>query len=181
MKKLSAAFLILLALGCESGDHPVSTSGQKTNSSVSEPGADYARTSQGDLDFKNAMRERYGASTEFGSHGLITITYPDQKKLYIASTQDPNIVIIEGSAINDGKYKLVYDADETKSPDQRLSITTMRLPVNPCVNHPINETFGQCFVREFQAFCDGFTGCAAIATNPVGVSAAIGAHCALCR
>lgn len=168
--------LLIFAFGCDSADN----SGQNSPTASANNSDTYSRTTEGDLDFKTAMRERYGATTEFSSN-LITITYPDQKKLLIASTEDPNIVIIEGSAVNDGQYKLTYDPDGNKSPDQRLAISTLRLPVNPCEYHPINETFGQCFVREFEAFCDGFTGCAAIATNPVAVSAGISAHCALCR
>ncbi len=40
-----------------------------------------------------------------------------------------------------------------------------------------NETFNQCFARNWTSFCDGFVGCVAEATNPIVVAAAIAIEC----
>jgi|GEM_PF-5560486 len=177
MKKFALfTLLTVMALGCDSGETPAETAVKNQK----DPTELNARTAAGDLDFKNAMFEHYGATVVYGANGLITITYPNEKKLIVEATSDPNTVFIEGSALNEARYRLTYDPDPSKSAYHRLSYTTLRLPVNPCGLHPANETFGQCFVREFEAFCDGFMGCASIATNPIAVSAGITAHCALC-
>lgn len=50
----------------------------------------------------------------------------------------------------------------------------------PCSQHPSNEEFDDCFLREWKAFCDGFVGCFAQATNPHAVALAIAIHCVSC-
>lgn len=39
------------------------------------------------------------------------------------------------------------------------------------------ETFKECFVREWQEFCDDWSSCIAQAVHPVAVAAAIAIHC----
>lgn len=43
--------------------------------------------------------------------------------------------------------------------------------------NPRYETFEECFVREWQDFCDDFVSCVAQATNPIPVAIAIAIHC----
>lgn len=52
--------------------------------------------------------------------------------------------------------------------------------VSPCDEHPTVEEFNDCFVREWEEFCDGFIGCVTQATHPMIVAAIIAGHCAAC-
>lgn len=44
-------------------------------------------------------------------------------------------------------------------------------------DHPVGQSFGDCFKEDWGSFCDGFVSCLAQITKPLIIAAAITIHC----
>jgi hypothetical protein len=148
------------------------------------------------------LKSRLGINTEDLGGGSFKFTYPDGRNLIVKKEND--VYIANGTRINNKSFTVSLDDGEEsiterlKFIDNEINTTITKeefistvndysklsneflLTRSPCDNHPSDESFDDCFAREFQEFCDGFLGCVALATNPVLISAVIAGHCAAC-
>lgn len=150
----------------------------------------------------NILSEKYGIETINLEDGNFRFKYPDERILQV--NNEGGEVILTGSRINNEIFKIRM-ADENKASSYQLefldensrkTISKQRFisAVNsssnivnsgfkaaaPCDEHISNETFDECFKKEWDDFCDGMAGCVAQAVNPVFVAAVIAGHCAAC-
>lgn len=170
------AFIILIfTFSCnerntESIDSPQSSRNEK-NISMN------ARNSSGDSDLVNSLRARYNIETQVNEDGSYVLHYADGTFLDVKPTSE-STCIISGSKTPGLVMEIHHIENDNFEFDVKQD--TNGLLAKPCAQHPKNESFNQCFKREWSEFCDGLIGCVAQATNPLPVAAAISLHCALC-
>lgn len=148
------------------------------------------------------LNSRLGVKTLDLGNGNFEFTYPDGRSLILANKNGN--YFINGTRINNQTI-LIALQDNSKPITERLEFTDASngtllgkkqfismvndysklsagssLVMRPCNQHPSNESFDDCFSREWDEFCDGFLGCVAQATNPVIIAAVIAGHCAAC-
>ncbi|WP_396188431.1 hypothetical protein [Flavobacterium sp.] len=130
-------------------------------------------------DFEKFITERYKAKVEMINKSDFNIIYSDGKVL-IAKKQSDGSYKVTGSKINNNSFVISQNEGKFDESNPASNFRINATMANPCGQHPAGETFNQCFKREWADFCDGFVGCVAQATNPVGVALVIAAHCVAC-
>lgn len=128
--------------------------------------------------FAKFVEKRYSAKVEFINKSDFDVIYRDGKRLSARLQSDGSY------QIKDSEFKEyildVAQINQEIDDASPVSSFTFRAAVNPCNKHPKGEKFNTCFKREWDAFCDGFAGCVAQATNPHWVALVITAHCLAC-
>ncbi len=124
-------------------------------------------------DFIAAAESKYGAVAKLNDENSYTLSYENGKELNIKLLSGKK-ALISGSFINDSELEIIFDPEEIEEPE----ITVVH---SACSEHPKNESFNQCFKREWDDFCDGIVGCVTQAVKPIMVAALISAHCLTCK
>jgi hypothetical protein len=129
------------------------------------------------------LKEKYGikeiTQTIDGSYIFV---YENRNEL-VAIPNGENSFILKGSKLGN-KIMKIYKSNEISEIPYQLSVISNDntiLSDNPCSQHPKNESFDQCFKREWNAFCDDFVSCIAQITNPMPIVIAISIHCKICN
>lgn len=168
---LLALFVGLFAIGCSRNEESVIVQNEPLNK----------ETKVVQKELKESLKHRYGIDVTLNEKGNYVFNYSDGKKIEII--EDDGFYSVQGDKIPNKILEIKVDEIPLGKEYEMVSFSIKDENVvldNPCDQHSKNESFSDCFAREWKDFCDGVIGCTAQITHPKEVAIAIAIHCATC-
>jgi len=109
-------------------------------------------------------------------HGAYRILFTNGLEMLVTpiSNDKGSEFLIAGSVMGERLMRIKIDVTNDVVLPEHITfadVTPDYLNIQALVLRNPGETFNQCFVREWNDFCDGFLGCMALATHPVAIGA----------